>query len=100
MKFIILVFLLISLSAYAEITTAEDGKCYERKGSMNYIVPCKKETITNPKSETDKTYKKEDRDNCTFKIGKYTLTFLNDNSEIKNEIDLDTRGYTILPYRR
>ncbi|MEA3491211.1 MAG: hypothetical protein U9R27_04855 [Campylobacterota bacterium] len=97
MKYIIL--LLISISAYAEILTMEDGKCYERKGSMNYIVPCEKKIPSRhkytEKRPTDEKYRDQQsteekkEEECILKIAGYTLKFIDDNSAVEDKILCD-----------
>ena len=84
-------FLVISLFVYAEIVTMNDGSCYERKGKMNYIVPCpKKKTpeISDPMPSVEKNEK------CLFKIGEYEVQYLKPQSQEDNTISCsDSRHY-------
>jgi hypothetical protein len=80
MRFII--FLPIVIAAYAEIVTMDDGKCYERKGSINYIVPCPAAKQTaDPKPPTAK------KEGCTFKIGEYNIEYLKSKNGSKLSCD-------------
>ncbi|MEA3417764.1 MAG: hypothetical protein U9Q90_00015 [Campylobacterota bacterium] len=81
MRFII--FCLINISAYADIVTMDDGKCYERKGSMSYIVPCPQEETVKQKPKADK------KENCIFKIGKYSIQYLESKSKNDNNVSCD-----------
>lgn len=66
-------FLFASLFLYAEIVTMEDGTCYERKGKMNYIVPCVKKKAPEPLASVPSV---EKNGKCLFRIGGYEVQYL------------------------
>ncbi len=89
-------FLFISLFAYAEIVTMEDGTCYERRGNMNYVAPCVKaktpgtpgQASSEPASSVEKNKK------CLFKIGEYEVQYLKPQSQNDDTISCsDSRHY-------
>lgn len=84
MRFI--AFLLIGLLAYADNIIMEDGKCYEQKGKINYIVPCPKKTSTpsgKPESHSEK------KEGCLFKLGQYNVEFINSKSKKTKTVSCD-----------
>ena len=84
-------FFLISLFIYAEIVTMEDGSCYERKGNMNYIVPC----VTKKTPETPESVPSvEKNEKCLFRIGEYEVQYLKFQSKSDNTVSCgDSRHY-------
>lgn len=84
-------FFLISLFIYAEIVVMEDGSCYERKGNMNFIVPC----ATKKTPETPESVSSVDKnEKCFFRIGEYEVQYLKPQSKNDNVISCsDSRHY-------
>ena len=84
-------FFFISIFVYAEIVTMEDGTCYERKGKMNYIVPCVKEKT--PETPDPMPSVKKNK-KCLFRIGEYEVQYLEPQSKSDNTISCsDSRHY-------
>ena len=89
-------FFLISLLAYAEIVTMDDGICYERRGKMNYVTPCaKKKTFNAPgHSSSGALPSVEKNEKCLFRIGEYEVQYLGIQSQSGNVISCnDSRHY-------
>ncbi|HHD72947.1 MAG TPA: hypothetical protein ENL02_03450 [Epsilonproteobacteria bacterium] len=72
MKAIILVCLSLMSFVSAERVMMEDGKCYEQKGKIYYIIPCAKESSPAEEPGESAIAKKE---KCLFTLGKYSVKY-------------------------
>ena len=90
-------FFLISIAVYAEIVTMEDGTCYERRGNMNYVAPCKKaKTPETPgQASSDSTSSAEKNKKCLFKIGEYEVQYLKPKLQNNETISCSDARYYI-----
>lgn len=95
----ITIFLLLHLSLYAEIVM-DNGQCFEKKGNMNYIVPCKKQTVTpdvispstamNTQNDIPKEIVSQTKKNgCQFKIGRYAIEYTHTIENSRENIACD-----------
>ncbi len=73
-----ILFLLSAIVANAEIIKMDDGTCYERKGKMNYIVPCPSKKPA--KSDTAETAQAPDGE-CVFRVGEYEMRYIEPRPE-------------------
>jgi hypothetical protein len=64
----------------------EDGKCYEQKGKIYYVVPCAK-----PKNLVEETGESvaAKKDKCLFKLGKYSVKYQKPQIENENIISCE-----------
>lgn len=103
----IIIFLLLHLSLYAEIVM-DNGQCFDRKGNMNYIVPCPSKANLAKQREQQSVENKEPNtltqsNPCITPLGRYNIEYkstpLNDATEIscihaKEYINSMFLGYT------
>ena len=74
----------------------EDGTCYERRGNMNYVAPCKQKKSPKTSDETSQNSLSsvEQDKKCFFKIGEYKVQYLKPQSENDDVISCsDSRQY-------
>jgi len=83
-----IIFLCLSLLTFvsAETVTMEDGKCYEQKGKIYYVVPCTKQKSPAEEPEESAVTKKE---KCLFKLGKYSVKYQKPQEENENIISCE-----------
>ena len=88
----IIMILLLNISIYAQVVM-ENGECFERKGNMNYIVPCKQQNISDMKPTIDIDSNQNIRtahDNngesgrCHMTMGPYSIEYKNSSKDTKN----------------
>ena len=68
----------ISLFATADIVKMEDGRCYEQKGKMHYIVPCPtvKSHEAGQESQKVQVSGPQKGEACVFRMGEYQLRYI------------------------
>ncbi len=94
----IIIFLLLHLSLYAEIVM-DNGQCFERKGNMNYIVPCpsKRDVVQKRQQRSVASIEQNSvmQDNpCITTLGKYTIEYKSQPIKSATEIScVDAKEY-------
>ncbi len=74
----------------------DDGSCYERRGNMNYIVPCakKKSSEVPGQISSDAVSSAEKNKKCLFRTGEYEVQYLKPQSKSDDTISCsDSRHY-------
>ena len=71
--YLILIFMVFT---NAEIVKMDDGNCYEKKGKMNFIVPCPVEKKQQPKNDTGGMQPNQNSGKCTFRVGTYEIEYV------------------------
>jgi len=88
----IIIILLLNISIYAQVVM-DNGQCFERKGNMNYIVPCRKQNISDMKPTVDtnsnqiiKTTQenKKESNRCHMMMGLYSIEYKNSLTDTQN----------------
>lgn len=94
---IILLLSSLTLGIQAEIVKMEDGSCYERQGKINYVTPCPRKKNPNLKEIVQPAKEAQtavENNNCLFKIGEFSVKFLELEKEANNRVSCgDSREY-------